>query len=117
MSEPDELNAAQQQRARALLDQGAEQLDHVTLQRLARARHAALHGETRNPRRRVAPWIGAAVAASLVAAITLNGWMGSERAPYEVAAMDLELLTAREEFEFYQDLDFYEWLDEAKDEG
>lgn len=117
MTEPDDLNAAQQQRMRALLEQSAEQLDQHTVQRLARARHAAIHGAAAIARRRVAPWIGAAVAASLVAAITLNVWMGGERASHEVAATDLELMTAQEDVEFYQDLDFYEWLDEASNEG
>lgn len=117
MSDHDDLTAAQQQRARALLEQGADQLDHHTVQRLARARQAALNGEPRVTHRRVAPWIGAAVAASLVAAVTLNMWRDDDPSSHDVAAIDLELMTAQEDLEFYQELEFYEWLDEASDEG
>ena len=113
MNEREELNEAQRQRARALLEQSAERLDHHTVQRLERARTAALKGHERSAPRRVAPWVGVAVAASLVAAVALDVWQSSERVPQapEVATNDMELMTAQDDIEFYQDLEFYEWLE------
>ncbi len=113
MSERDELDPETTQRVRAQLDQGAQQLNVYTVQRLAQARAAALNGE-RAPRRS-RPWLlpalGAAVAAALVVSVTLQVTQRTDVAVAEVATLDLELLTSHDDLEMYQDLEFYTWLD------
>lgn len=113
MNEPDELDPATLQRARARLEHGAQQLNVYTVQRLAQARAAALNGESRQRR---SPWLlpalGAAVAAALVISVTLQVMHTPDAAPAEVASLDLELLTAHDDLELYQDLEFYAWLDD-----
>lgn len=116
MSERDGLTPEQTQRARALLDQGAHDLDAHTAQRLQRARAAALRGEA--PQRAVRwtwvmPAAGFAVAASLVLAVVMLRPAAPERAALEVASVDdIEILFARDDLGLYEDLEFYAWLDE-----
>jgi hypothetical protein len=117
MNERDELDPATMQRARARLGQGAEQLNVYTVQRLARARAAALNGE--RAQRRSRPWLlpalGAAVAAALVVSVTLQVTHKPDAAVADVATLDLELLTSHDDLELYQDLEFYTWLDDERE--
>jgi len=114
MSEHDDLDPATAERVRARLEQGAGQLNVYTVQRLAQARAAALNG-ARAPRRS-RPWLlpalGAAVAAALVASVTLQVMHKPDAGVAEFASLDLELLTAHEDLDLYQDLEFYAWLDD-----
>jgi negative regulator of sigma E activity len=114
MNERDELDPATAQRVRARLEQGADQLNVYTVQRLARARTAALNGE--RAQRRSRPWLlpalGAAVAAVLVVSVTLQVMHKPDAAVADVATLDLELLTSHDDLELYQDLEFYAWLDD-----
>jgi len=114
MSKDDELDPATAQRVRAQLDQGAEQLNVYTVQRLARARAAALNGE-RAPRRVRSWWLpalGTAVAAALVVSVTLRVMPQPESVVADVATFDLELLTSNDDLELYQEMEFYAWLDD-----
>ena len=119
MNEPDELDPPTVQRARARLEQGAERLNVYTVQRLAQARAAALAGE-RAPRTS-RPWslpaLGAAVAAALVVSVTLQVMYTPVVGVAEVANFDMELLTAHEDLDLYQDLEFYAWLDDEHESG
>lgn len=113
MNEPDELDPAAAQRVRAHLEQGAQQLNVYTVQRLAQARAAALQG-ARAPRR-ARRWLlplGAAVTAALVVSVTLHSMRTPDRAVAEVVTLDLDLLTSRDDLELYQELEFYAWLDD-----
>lgn len=116
MSEPEELDPATRQRVRARLEEGAERLDFYTMQRLARARAAALNGE-RPQRPWLIPSLGAAVAAALLVSVTLQIAHVSDPTPMEVAAFDLELLTSHDDLDMYQDLEFYTWLEDEHESG
>ena len=102
-------------RTRELLDESAQTLDAATLSRLNRARQAAL--AQRAPWRLPAwmPAVGFACAALLVAVVLWvpqrHGELATPHAP--TVAMDADI-GADDSIEFYQNLDFYAWL-EAQD--
>lgn len=86
-------------------------LDLVTSAKLAAARRRALDGQ--RARARIPLWAGAALAASMVAALTLGLQLRVGPAP--TPGLDSESLDwialAEESPEFYEELEFYEWLD------
>lgn len=96
--------------AKRLLDESVADLDGATLSRLARARNRALERRTgwgRLWRPLPMAGLGAAMAAAvLVLFVTLRP--GGELDTTLVA--DLELVTAEESVEFFEDMEFYEWL-------
>ena len=102
-------------RAKALLDQSAENLDATTLSRLNRARHAAL-AQKRSAWR---PWaVGAglagAVAAMLAIAVGLHGSGDPPRthAAAPLDAGDIDVLTSDDDtLDLSENLDFYAWLE------
>jgi hypothetical protein len=102
-------------RATALLDASAENLDAATLSRLNRARHAAL--ATRPFRWR--PWtVGAglagAAAAMLAIAIGLHGRIDAPatHAAAPLDANDIEVLSSDDDtLDLSENLDFYAWLE------
>ncbi|WP_127477780.1 hypothetical protein [Sulfurivermis fontis] len=97
---------------RAALDESVANLDAVTRSRLAQARARA-----QRPQRQRRYWwlpLGGAVLASLFAAML---WLGQPALLPGTAvdsATDFELLTASEDLELYQELDFYHWLAEEE---
>jgi len=103
------------ERATALLDRSAENLDAATLSRLNRARQAAL------AQRRVAArqWIwgaGLAGAAAAVFALALGLHHRAETPHLAPAAPlqagDIDYLTSDDEtLDLYENLDFYAWLE------
>ena len=103
--------------ARTLLDASAESLDAATLSRLNRARQQAL------AQRRAAPrWAfpaGMVSACMLLLALFVWNGRGAPGAESPLAhnagAGDLELVSSEDSLEFYQDLEFYAWL-EAQDQ-
>lgn len=104
---------------RRVLDEAAGKLDDITLKQLGAARERALVAArigVRAPRPRRAGWLwplGAAVSASLVAAIGAWLWLATPAAPGRALVAnldDLELLTTVEAPDFYADLEFYTWL-------
>ena len=116
MNEPDDnaANEAFAKRAKAQFDNSVEELDAATLSRLNQGRHAAL--EALHGSRPLAAW-GRWVPLTGVAAAVLVTVM-LVRAP-EVATLpgdavaDFEILLEGENFELYEDLEFYSWLDSA----
>jgi hypothetical protein len=95
---------------RAALDEGGANVDAATRARLAQARARALE-----PRRRHWRWwlpAGGAVFASLLAAVL---WLG-QPAPVPGNGLDsvtdFELLTANDDLELFEQMDFYRWLEE-----
>jgi hypothetical protein len=114
---------------RRRLDEDVEGLDDATLSRLERARRLALTAAV-GPRRRgwrpgrlsqrpAGDWlvpagafasiVATAVALSLLVAEPGNGGAHAEA--------DLELLTAGEELELYENLEFYQWLRDREQTG
>jgi len=103
------------ERATALLDRSAENLDAATLSRLNRARQAAL------AQRRAAPrhWIwgaGLAGAAAAVFALALGLHHRIDTPhlapPAPLQAGDIDYLTSDDEtMDLYENLDFYAWLE------
>ena len=108
--------------ARQLLEDSAQGLDASTLSRLNRARQGAL--EQARPRA-LRPWFlpaGLASACALLIAVAV-AWHTPTSSPTGAAfssaagasentfASDLDMMTGDDGIEFYQDLDFYAWLD------
>jgi len=108
--------------AKKLLDQSAAELDRDTLSRLARARKRALAASTahRTFFRRPALPTGMAVSLATAAAVALLaffGPLGRDAADQNLVA-DMGLLTSEESIEFFEDIEFYEWLSAVDgDEG
>jgi hypothetical protein len=104
--------------ARALLDDSTRAIDAATLSRLNRARQAAL--AARRPRARGLWWLSAAgLAGTCALLLALTRWnvpsthglppaAELSSAPSAVATVDA--VTA-DDIEFYQNLEFYAWLD------
>lgn len=104
---------------KAALDHRLESLDDETIERLAKVRRRVLQETTiRRPR-----WVQAgglaAVAASALLVVSL--WFmgeGSRGAPELMPFMeDLELLGAKQDIKFFEDLDFYLWLADEQQTG
>jgi len=100
--------------ARVILELGLEALDPKTRARLQAARRVAVEGRTKP-----SPWLIsatglAAVCALLLAVFFLLKMPSIKSPPGDVplpAVEDLELLSAPESLDFYEDLSFYNWLD------
>lgn len=98
------------------LDRQAEELDGQTLSRLRQARAGALaeDGGRQWHWQPLAAFASVAVLAVAVwLALPLNN--GDER---NMAALDdMELLAARDDPEFYEEIEFYAWLESQNEEG
>ena len=102
-------------RAKALLDESAANLDAATLSRLNRARHAALAQRQRAWR----PWaVGAGLAGALAAMLAIGvGLHERVDAPHSHAAApldagDIDVLTSDDDtLDLSENLDFYAWLE------
>ncbi len=113
--------------AKQMLDESTENLDAATLSRLNRSRQSAL--ESARPRR-LRSWFlpaGLASACAVLLAVAVV-WHRPATAPQNapdpflpnatanfsgnsVAGNDLDLVSSDDSIEFYQDLDFYAWLE------
>ncbi len=106
---------------KATLDHRLESLDGETTERLEQARRRAMGaGAAQRPPRWVQAAGVAAVAASalLVVSLWFVGEGGGHDAPELLPLMeDLELLGTREDIEFFEDLDFYLWLEDEQQTG
>jgi len=103
--------------AKAVLDDSARDLDAATLSRLNRARQAAL-AQRRAPRRWILP-AGLASACMLLLAVAL--WRVPPTPHASVPAVATSGSGVAEDNiadddEFYEDLDFYAWLDAQDDD-
>lgn len=93
---------------RSRLDEGLEHLDAATLSRLRQAREQAL---AQRYKKRRAVWLipaGAAVAASILVALIINQPKPAPEPDYLFD--ELEMLSAFDELDLYEDLEFYAWL-------
>ena len=100
--------------AKAVLDQSAEGMDAATLSRLNRARQAALA-----PRAKPLRWyLPAGMVSASVLLLAVLTWHGRVLEPAEfpltaknAVSSDIDLVSSDDSLEFYQDLEFYAWLD------
>lgn len=106
-----------ERRLKAGLDEHAERLDLRTQMRLAAAREAALNPRRAKPRPK--PWLWAVPLATAagVAVLSLNLHWRATVPPEGLLLEDLEMLSASEPTEFYEDLEFYAWLPEGGNAG
>jgi hypothetical protein len=106
--------------ARVLLDESAQSVDAAGLSRLNRARQAAL--AQRRPARRVAWWLPAAGLACSAALLLAVAVWSPHRSTHPAAvapgsnvaaalSVDGDAIPGDDTIEFYQDLEFYAWLD------
>lgn len=114
---PSGLDAAWVSQAKSVLDQSAEALDGATLSRLNQARQAAM-AQRRAPRRWLLPAGLVSACLLLLAVFTWHGFVpatpGSAEFPLTAktaASSDIDLVASDDGPEFYQDLEFYAWLD------
>jgi len=112
--------------ARQLLDESADGLDAATLSRLNRARQTAL--EPRSRRARQLWLLPAGVAGACAMLLVVAIWAPHHAAPVSgenthgvAAATTVEAandtLGGDDSVEFYQDLEFYAWLDAQGKDG
>ena len=110
--------------ARTLLDESTQALDAATRSRLNRARQAAL--AQRRPRWSATAWLpaaGLACSCALLAGVavwtTLRTPLHDTALPPAVASVPASSagdgLIGDDSIEFYQDLEFYAWLDAEQD--
>lgn len=103
------------------LDAGAADLDGRVCARLRAMRADALEEAAR--RRgwffRLPRWVTAGGLATAVAAVVaVSLWVADVRRERTVATIDdMELITAQEQMQLYEDLDFYRWLAEQDTNG
>ena len=99
------------------LDQSSDTLDGKTLSRLRQARTKAL--ESPYKPNYFSHW-GPVAAAASVSALAIGLWLyqpTQENHTMMANLEDLELLAAQEDIEFYEDLDFYLWLESQESQG
>ena len=104
--------------AKQALDESAHNLDAATLSRLNRARQRAL--EQGRPRV-MRPWFvpaGLASACAVLIAVAVAWQMPTHTAAPALTdanagafSSDLDMMSSDDGLEFYEDLDFYAWLD------
>jgi hypothetical protein len=96
--------------ARTELEQGAETLDAVTLARLRAARARALDT---GARQRLPGWLPAGAVALLMIAVMAGVYLQAPPAADDTVAM---MSTLDDDYELYENLEFYEWLEAETDE-
>jgi len=109
--------------SKSTLDQAANELDDATLRDLRRVRREALLAGKSSVSEKRPAWllpVGGLATAATVAVLTVSLWLTPPEA--DPAAQfppleDLALLGDVESLEFYEDLDFYLWLDDEKEAG
>lgn len=108
------------QTAKQLLDEAAAHLDSDTLSQLQRARNRALAARSKPLPLFRRPWpltgmIASVMTAAALVVVVIVGPLRQEAIETNLVA-DLGLLTAEECLEFFEDIDFYEWLSTVEGE-
>ena len=113
MSDPGQANSEFEQRAKGMLDAGEAQLTPEVLRDLHRARQRAL-ATLQKPR---AYWQPVALlgAIAMLVLVIINLQPAQVKPPATPGAMeDMTILSAGDNLDLYENLDFYQWLDEEK---
>lgn len=102
------------------LDGSVARIDPEVRQRLKQARHEAVRAAAqdqlhlRQTYRKHMPWLipaGGVAAVVLALSVMFNYWVRFADDQSPLASMeDMPLLTAPEDLELYEELDFYQWL-------
>jgi hypothetical protein len=103
------------QQVRQTLEQGQEELDGDTRNRLCQARVAATAARERRHAHR--GWILAGGAVASVVIALLVSLQMTQRPSNESMLEDLALLSNPADLEIYRDVDFYDWLAEREQTG
>ena len=104
-------------KARNELDRSCDRLDGHTQSRLNSIRHAAIEHGRRHPGRALLAPFGGLVTACVLVLVVSVFFQGSETPAPSVpdnssAIEDLDILTSAESLEFFENLEFYQWLEE-----
>ena len=102
--------------AKRALDATEKSLDAGTLARLHTSRRQAIEAGLRRPWHARPGWllpVGGFATAGIVLAVAGLFWFAApDDKPFQQTSVDdLELLTARDNPEFFADLEFYDWLE------
>jgi hypothetical protein len=102
------------EKVKGLLNEGVENLDHQTGQRLEHIRIKALEAAREKPSGFLTPlrWVMVGgFATATMAVVALFFWLNpsSVTLPFKQVE-DFEIITSQERIDFYQNLDFYRWL-------
>ena len=112
----DEKDQAFLDNARQLLDHSVDTIDEETSSRLRQLRYQALDNKPKK-----LSWFtpySAFAATAAVLVLTVTVWLTqTTNINDELVLEDIPLLTAGEELDFYQDLEFYNWLDDEQING
>ena len=103
-------------KTRELLEHSVDAIDEKTSSRLRQIRYQAL--DTRSRKLNWFTPYSAFAATAAVLLLTVSIWL--TQAPIindELVLEDMPLLTTTEELDFYQDLEFYNWLDDEQING
>ncbi len=103
--------------AREQLDRSCDRLDGQTQSRLNSIRHAAIEHGRRHPGRALLAPFGGLVTACVLVLVVSVFFQGADTpapaVPDNRSAMeDLDILTSAESLEFFENLEFYQWLEE-----
>jgi len=106
-------------KVREALDEGSDNLDPSIVRRLNRARFEALEAAEAKGFRSWR-WInlrfaGAVVACGLVLTVGLVTYRWHSQPTYFSSVGDIDILSASDGLELYEDLDFYTWLAQERD--
>jgi len=109
-------------RITAALDAETSGMSRQTLERLGTMRRNAValaeRKTSRSWRRLGVPqWVSAGGCATIaVVVIAVSIWLAAPRQQEGRQVEDVEILTSREQFDVYEDLEFYRWLATSRDE-
>lgn len=96
--------------AKSGFDNSVEQLDAETLSRLNTIKNIALDSGKKKHRQWILYPAGAFVTACL--AVIIFSVVQPDTSTTPIKAEDIEILSASEGFDLYEDLEFYQWLEE-----
>jgi hypothetical protein len=116
MSDPTQTEEAFLQRVKSTLDERAAQLDANVVRDLRQARQGALDS-LHKPRRIWQPVGLAAMLATLVIVVVSLQLMHSIPPSPTQGIADMALLGADDDFDLYENIDFYQWLELEKHNG
>ncbi|VAW85051.1 hypothetical protein MNBD_GAMMA17-314 [hydrothermal vent metagenome] len=109
--------------SKATLDRATDELDDATLRDLRRVRREALFASQLATSGKPPAWLlpmGGLATTATVAVLTVSLWLTpleNDPAVQFPPLEDLALLGDAESLEFYENLDFYLWLDDEKEAG
>ena len=108
-----------EERARALFEDSVERLDAGTRSKLTQARNRALDEVNAGRVRRRWLWapVGGAALAAVVAVVMVSGGLrsGTETGAGAMALEDIDIVADSENLDMLEDVEFYQWLDDARD--